>query len=267
MQEYRVLLGEKDVFSLGEPVKTLGTMYIAYREIAGPITAGRGRILLPCSEEYYENVKQQIQPYSVIRVMADFDGATFQAENLLEISAQPSDDERTFLELQALPVTIDDPQFGVFTLDKTIFVFSGSIDVEGMQIDVLLESDAGVETLRQIYPDIKQLVAEAGLYAAEELLEGSNDYGYDAWASEISNAEDLPPMTEDDFNKWMDENRKGESYIPLTVDDFTKRISLQSILVTEDGSLSLEFDDGDLFWGHRIIVESDPTLSFIDASI
>src|SRR3954467_7230172 len=40
----------------------------------------------------------------------------------------------------------------------------------------------------------------------------------------------------------------------ITADDFTDRMRLESISVNGDGSFEFFHDDGDLFWGHTIIV-------------
>lgn len=49
---------------------------------------------------------------------------------------------------------------------------------------------------------------------------------------------------------WIEENEKK-----ISEKEFIKRIKLTSILIFDDTSLELEYDDGDIFYAHQIIVD------------
>lgn len=49
----------------------------------------------------------------------------------------------------------------------------------------------------------------------------------------------------------------GEDELPITIDDFRKRISIDSIVFFEDCSSVIYCNDGDIFWGHSIEIDSN----------
>lgn len=56
---------------------------------------------------------------------------------------------------------------------------------------------------------------------------------------------------------------KNESWVEteeekVTEEEFKERLQLESIKIESDGGLELAFQDGDLFWGHWIVVKTDP---------
>jgi hypothetical protein len=53
----------------------------------------------------------------------------------------------------------------------------------------------------------------------------------------------------------------------VTADEFKHRLQLEAITCRLDGSAEVCFLDGDLFWGHAIIVTTDPELRLKDAEI
>ena len=59
----------------------------------------------------------------------------------------------------------------------------------------------------------------------------------------------------EDANNWNDDADKPHIIITLA-----------SITISED-IITFWFDDGDIFWGHSIVVESDYDFNFTDAHI
>lgn len=49
--------------------------------------------------------------------------------------------------------------------------------------------------------------------------------------------------------------------------EFVARLTLDAVGVVRDGVVELWFDDGDLFWGHAVMVQLDPNLDPRHASI
>ena len=52
----------------------------------------------------------------------------------------------------------------------------------------------------------------------------------------------------------------------VTPDDFRAAISVEGVWVHEDGSAEIYFADGDLFWGHAIVVRFNEMGQFVEAS-
>lgn len=63
-------------------------------------------------------------------------------------------------------------------------------------------------------------------------------------------------------NSWL-----GEEERPLTKEAFMETIELKAITAFSDGSFELYFDDGDLFWGHTILVSVDKAYELMEAEI
>ncbi|WP_282043425.1 DUF2262 domain-containing protein [Winogradskyella flava] len=61
---------------------------------------------------------------------------------------------------------------------------------------------------------------------------------------------------------WVEENAET-----LSDKQFIKCLTLTSILFFHDGSSQLGFDDGNLFWGHSIMVDLSKDNKFIDAEL
>lgn len=53
----------------------------------------------------------------------------------------------------------------------------------------------------------------------------------------------------------------------LTAAEFEARLRLEGLVVREGGDIELSFADGDLFWGHEVVVDLDAELIPIHASI
>jgi len=164
--------------------------------------------------------------------------------------------------------TFSDPQLGDFILNEDLDWFQGSFVFQGRRIVLNLEERQGIEVLRKILSNPESFLESASRYAAGKLLSNSNSWGYDAWANEIIAANNLPQaMTQTELEGWLRKNRPGTRYVPLSADDFVRRISIKSILVWDDDSYLLSFDDGNLFWGHEIQVDGDLPRGFIAAKI
>lgn len=60
---------------------------------------------------------------------------------------------------------------------------------------------------------------------------------------------------------WLD----GEP--PDTAESFRAKMRLQSVVIEPDGAASFSFEDGDLFWGHTILVYRTPDGTWDGADI
>lgn len=53
----------------------------------------------------------------------------------------------------------------------------------------------------------------------------------------------------------------------ISKNEFKKRINIQGILIFGEGNAELYYDDGDLFWGHTIVVDVDENGLYQEAQI
>jgi hypothetical protein len=104
-----------------------------------------------------------------------------------------------------------------------------SVDLE--QIRYTFESLEALPHGHKLLSELTRYLEEAKTYAAREMLEGKN-------------------------SGWPDED-DDENEIVVTAEAFAKRMELNSVTIQNDGSMSFWFDDGDLFYGHAILVEYD----------
>lgn len=74
-------------------------------------------------------------------------------------------------------------------------------------------------------------------YAASEMLEIKND-------------------------TWLEEDQD-----PITTSEFVEGISMEGVTAFSDGSFETYFNDGDIFWGHSIVVGIDEEFNFTNADI
>jgi len=132
-------------------------------------------------------------------------------------------------ELQE-PVTHSDVFFGQFTLDRSVGDYSTNCQWNDVPVELRLWIDD---------PDD----LEATLKVARVLWDDST-----AWDQRIRDcaAKDLLPL--------KSENWQEEDGSTVTREQFESRMTLESITVHADGSFDVCYNDGELFFGHEIVV-------------
>lgn len=130
---------------------------------------------------------------------------------------------------------------GEFTLNRKYAYFEGEISGCGVILETDEDSDEtcqrALASLTGYGTDLQELDEKLKRFAAETMLESGND-----WRSD----DDLPPIDEDEF---------------------ASLISLTGLTFQSDGSLTAYYDDGDIFWGHCIVVNVDSNGNVTDADI
>lgn len=129
-------------------------------------------------------------------------------------------------------------------LDKSLDLFSGDGIWNGEECCINLDSDGdgletadlALETLQELMTNCQTWDQKAREYAANELTDLAND-----WAEE------------DD--------------IEITNEDFRKRLEISEVCASPDGDFELFYDDGDMFYGHVIIVSGNIEDGFDSADI
>jgi hypothetical protein len=137
---------------------------------------------------------------------------------------------------------IEDPVLGRLTWDDNFDWWEAQIELKpGLTIDAHVELGsaqddvAAVAAGREFIRWLRQHEPAARRFAAAELLDTHNDC-------------------------WND----GK---PISARTFAGRMTLESVGITPGGGASLYYHDGDLFWGHCIIVTVGKDREFSDATI
>ena len=147
-----------------------------------------------------------------------------------------------------------DPQFGEFALEKLLYkgykqCYEKEFDFACGKVLVSLRTKECIKTFRLLYDDIDNFFEKASLFATEQLIDLANyEWGYFPWRDENPNASD-------------------DDYIKLTKEDFAKKIKLLYLDIRENNEYYLEYDDGNIFSGHRIHVSGNLEMGFIEANI
>ena len=141
-----------------------------------------------------------------------------------------------------------DPQLGEFIFDEKEEKFIKTVQFKRGKIQVEAADMGCIEVFRRSHADFDKFFEEASRFAASQLIGLANDWGIDSWC------EENPEADEDD-------------YIELTKDEFAERIRPMYFILEKDGGYYLEYDDDDIFLGHRIHFTGSLEGGFKEASI
>jgi hypothetical protein len=128
------------------------------------------------------------------------------------------------LERQKTPETFHDPQLGRLTADP-LLGWIGTARWLGDDCRFSIDRREDLQTAHALWRNQQRWTTDAIDFAADRLVDLKN-------------------------SSWLDE---GET--PVSVSEFRAKIRLTSMSIGKEGAFVLDFDDGDLFWGHTIIVE------------
>jgi hypothetical protein len=129
------------------------------------------------------------------------------------------------------PVTVQDPQFGVLTLDRRLNWYESETTTWGRD-EIRLTLDA-----KRAHDLDMSLATARSLWSSQQ-----------SWQQKIIGwaTTQLLPIKND---SWLNEDEPE-----LTPEEFAQKMVLTSITTRPDGSFDFWFNDGDLFWGHSIMV-------------
>ena len=153
------------------------------------------------------------------------------------------DDLNIILEEYSKPVYYKDEELGNFELDKSIDMFSKDIEWNDDNISVLFKNideevnKKSVAIIRKIFTNKKDIDKKLKDYISENMLE--------------------------DANSWNDDDGKPH----ISKEEFVKLITLTSINIIYEDNITFYFDDGDIFSGHVIAVDSDYDFNFAEPYI
>ncbi|WP_051038951.1 DUF2262 domain-containing protein [Chamaesiphon minutus] len=139
---------------------------------------------------------------------------------------------------------IECPELGVLRYEEDYDWYKGKFKIQQSDISIQLSTDAensvtsALTRATNLVGELENYAQLAKEYAAQGLLQVKNE-------------------------TWIDD----EDEEPLTPEQFQQRMTLESICIDSDGEVSFYHNDGDLFWGHCILVTMNSENRFIEAEI
>ena len=186
-------------------------------------------------------IPQKLLPYQL-----QYINNRYMLINVLEENAS-NEKLEALKEYYSKPISIEN-ELGSFALDREFSWFEGIVNWNGVEVNAYLETDEeDGDTAKQAMKVLKKVL--------DNIVE--NDTKYREFA-----AQELTELA----NEWMDASDEIDAE-EITKEIFMKRMEMSEITVSSDGSLSLFFNDDDMFWGHAIEIEVKPNGKIISANI
>lgn len=182
----------------------------------------------------------------IVRLQVRKAEKTMMLVNILEIEYE-DDDLNRVLRDSMKPVFYNDEVLGKFELDKSVKLFEKKISWAGEEGRLYFDWDENVDIMK------------SALETANALLEDSDDWNKKI---RIYAAEELVELA----NEWLQDNEESD-IDEITKEMFVDFMELDSISVYPEGDFEIFFFDGDMFWGHSIIVSGDINGEFTSADI
>lgn len=227
---------------------TLSFSLQCWKVPSGPLKTLPLSVELTTTRPLFDSLWEQLPSYAVVRIRARVveesvvGSPQAQLTEFLGLDRSDAELNQAAVDLQK-PVIYRDPQFGEFTLDRSLGWYSSETDWNGTAVSLNLEVDESgkldpaLQFARSLWKDQKEWAKRIEDYAVLELLP-------------LKNA------------SWL-----GDDEAELTPKQFKDRMSLESVTVSPDGSFDFWHHDGDLFWGHSIQIRGSlvegPTLADI----
>lgn len=231
----------------GAVMWTLALPLVAWRQAGLPVEHSELRVQKPVTDEELKVFQERAKSYAVVRVkarLAGLNAAGHPRALLVDFLGEDSDAE---LQAQAQklqePVTFEDRQFGTFTLDRRVDWYEAETHWMSKPVRLSFNADEpdkmgkSLATARQLWADESAWQQKIDRCALEHLLDLKND-------------------------NWL-----GEEETEVSPEEFAERMRIESISVQSDGSFEFWYDDGDLFWGHTIMVSGSLESGCTDAGI
>ena len=138
---------------------------------------------------------------------------------------------------------VEHATLGTLRYNADLDLYDGQVEHGGKAVPIHLaavgqkEFDAAAARAVHVTSSLDDYARRAKEYAAERLLKIKN-------------------------NGWL---REGES--PVGADEFKEKLSLQELVFRRYGAVDFYHRDGNLFWGHGVVVSLDGGDNFVNADI
>jgi hypothetical protein len=213
----------------------------------GSVHTDELRVEMPVSKSDLAKYMKVIKPHDIIHLQAKVaeypkKGMRAKAIRIVATSIDDADLAKRSKELQK-PVCIKDTVLGDFVLDRSVKWFRGNPFWGGNKIHLELEVGeegrvgSALEVARKLWKSEETWNVRVLDYAASKLLQIKNE----SWLAD------------------------GES--SLSDKEFKRRMKLETIAVSPDGSFEFWYNDGDMFGGHAILIRGSLKDGLKDAEI
>jgi hypothetical protein len=223
---------------------------IAWRVVDGPLSETPLIVSKTIPDEELRALQRSIRPDSIIVLEAKlcepspFGDARAELVRLLDAQAVPGDpDLERVLADSVAPVEFSDSVLGRLILNRLAGWFEGNVVWQGGMINLALSAAAEIDR-------------QAAVQTAKVLLDSMLE-----WSQQVNNLA-VSKLLSLKNECWLDEDEQE-----ISSTEFLNRMQLKSITVYPDGSVDFWHDDGDLFWGHSILVTGSLSDGVTDASI
>jgi hypothetical protein len=226
--------------SSGETDWTLIIPFSAWKPAGGGLRKSEMTVRKLVPKKELKTFMAAMNPYEVVRIKARWSEETdFGCAEALLTEFLGKDDSDPELSAYAgelhRPVTFSHPQFGLFTLDRRVNWFAAKAEWCGAPVELTVCSGAAEEmekslaAARQLWADQREWQKRIVALATKELRATKN-------------------------NSWLDEDESE-----VSEEEFARRMVIQTISVQPSASFDFWYGDGDLFWGHSIMVSGTLT--------
>jgi hypothetical protein len=222
-----------------------------YDEETGELKKGEGRIeWLIKRDPGRKGFGYDFEQYGIYKLLVRqsvYVESTYMLVRILESDVQ-NEKLLAYRNKLAKPVVIK-TTYGTFTLDRSMSWFSSDNIVIGEHtVFAALETDAengntakgALQAFSEIAGNFETFDRKNKEYAAEQLLDLANE-----WLADKEDAD-----TEQ-----------------ITKEMFISSMEISELTVSPDGSVTLYYKDGDMFWGHSIEISVDADGTVSDANI
>lgn len=196
-------------------------------------------------EEQWKKSKNILERNSIVRLLVRVGEYSFMLVQVVDTNYQDRELENILQEAMK-PVYYFDKVLGTFILNKSIKTFEKEITWAGEEGELYFDLDdeitmrEALKTAHTLFNDEEKWNKIIRKYASQKLLDLANDW------------------LEDDDEAEVDE---------ITEEMFINLMEFSSLTVYPDGDFNMYFYDGDMFWGHSIIVSGNINGQFTSAEI
>ncbi|MFH1304463.1 MAG: DUF2262 domain-containing protein [Planctomycetota bacterium] len=228
---------------------TLTFKFDTWRIPSGDLQEKELAIHFTKSQEECDVLRELFIPYNIYHIKARVFYASeefnWNGARLVEFIGVDTSDaklNKCLADLQN-PVTYNDPQLGIFTLNRDHNIFTTKTQWKQQEVELTLnvsdldEIDDALKTAHQLWDQQADWNQRVRDYVVQELLPVKNE-------------------------SWRDDDEAE-----INEKQFNANIDLETILVNDDGSFEFWFDDGEMFGYHMLYCRGDLTKGIFEASL
>lgn len=220
------------------PSEKLWSVYfklLAYKELeSNRIINEKTTVSCELNDEQLKMFQDKIKVNNIYKLEVAVKDNELELLNLDLKSIKKMDDSDLEMSIREYtkPIIYNDSVLGVMTYDKELEWYNATYSWLGEKGNVSVECESTqingiINIVHNILEEKNNWLNKAKAFASEELTELAND--------------------------WLEEDDENEN-TEITKRQFINNISFESLNIDEDGEFSIYFEDGDMFWGHVIIV-------------